>query len=400
MQDLDRLLTPEKRFLDYQDYLIDLIASSYHKSFKDIIATRIKNAFYFFDSTPDVTCQNIKNFNPNMKILVKYHLLNINYTLCKIMAKGIGDLYYYNYLKKFLKINNSFFIKNKDLILNLNFEAFSKESNNFLKDNTTTSDIRNIIRKSREIYLNSCKSINLEPITDENSIEEYLKIKNDIDATNKNTTTSTSIFGKNTVKRLKNKNNSFLIDPDILASDIIYLDDKMAITVLVKTAKNKLQTILAFPLLKQYQSQGLDIALLHELIHISEIKLESMHNPLFSKKEYIPFNEFRTQEKAITLFTKLREDNIHIFDQDDNDDTIYKSYYDEFFYLIEPLLDKYRELIDYCAINNRLSPLYKTLGRDKFDECCNSLSKLFSVSILVDEKLNEMKTYSKRKINK
>ena len=233
--------------------------------------------------------------------------------------------------------------------------------------------------------------------TDENSIEEYLKIKNDIDATNKNTTTSTSIFGKNTVKRLKNKNNSFLIDPDILASDIIYLDDKMAITVLVKTAQNKLQTILAFPLLKQYQSQGLDIALLHELIHISEIKLESMHNPLFSKKEYIPFNEFRTQEKAITLFTKLREDNIHIFDQDDNDDTIYKSYYDEFIYLIEPLLDKYRELIDYCAINNRLSPLYKTLGRDKFDECCNSLSKLFSVSILVDEKLNEMKTYSKHK---
>ena len=111
MQDLDRLLTPEKRFLDYQDYLIDLIASSYHKSFKDTVATRIKDAFYFFDSTPDVTCQNIKNFNPNMKILVKYHLLNINYTLCKIVAKGIGDLYYYNYLKKFLKINNSFFIE-------------------------------------------------------------------------------------------------------------------------------------------------------------------------------------------------------------------------------------------------------------------------------------------------
>ena len=112
MQDLDRLLNPEKRFLEYQDYLIDLIASSYHKSFKDLIATRIKDAFYFFDSTPDVTYQFVKKFNPNIKNLIKYYFLSKDYEITLQTAnKFVNKKRYYPYIKDFFNIKGIF--KNK-----------------------------------------------------------------------------------------------------------------------------------------------------------------------------------------------------------------------------------------------------------------------------------------------
>ena len=89
----------------------------------------------------------------------------------------------------------------------------------------------------------------------------------------------------------------------------------------------------------------------------------------------------------------------------------------KFIPLIEPLLDTYRELIDYCAIANKISPLYKTLGKENFDNYCKSLNDIYNEMEYMSKFLNEgddinvsgdysylqidkMKTYSKRKIIK
>ena len=74
-------------------------------------------------------------------------------------------------------------------------------------------------------------------------------------------------------------------------------------------------------------------------------------------------------------------------------------------------------MIDYCAITNRISPLYKNLGRDNFDTYCKLLDNIFKQyklilkfknedeiidisSLCLDEYVDKMKTYSKRKILK
>ena len=170
MQELDRLLNPNKRFLEYQDYLIDLIASSYHKSFKDLIATRIKDAFYFFDSTPDVTYQFIKEFNPNIKKLIKYYLLNKDYEKKKSSYQYLGKKYYCDYLKGFLDLSASCFRKNIDIILGLNFEVFSKEYNKMLLSSNISRKVKEIIEEERDNYISTFKSIGIEPVTDENVI--------------------------------------------------------------------------------------------------------------------------------------------------------------------------------------------------------------------------------------
>lgn len=405
MQDLDRLLNPEKRFLEYQDYLIDLIASSYHKSFKDLIATRIKDAFYFFDSTPDVTYQFVKKFNPNIKNLIKYYFLSKDYEITLQTAnKFVNKKRYYPYIKDFFNINISYFERNKDKILNLNLDSLSKESEDLLLDPNISEVSKNKIRDKRQEYLDNCKSIGLNPIVDINKVQNYLDYKEKIEEQKKYLITCCSNFGKKVIRRLEHTNNSFLISIEEIATTMLFLDAFSQVRT-IKTNQNNWKSILIFPLLKAPFSNVLDEALIHELIHVSE----NCYN------KYCIFNEIRTEEKAFKLFSKLREDNIYIYDYEENNNKeIPQCIYEVFIPLIEPLLDTYRELIDYCAITNELSPIYENLGYDNFDTYCKLLDKIFKQyklilkfknedeiidisSLCLDEYVDKMKTYSKRK---
>ena len=115
MQDIDKLLNPNKTFLEYQDYLIDLIASSYHKQFKDTVATRIKESLYFFDSLPDITYQTIKNNNSNLKYLYYDYFEKEDDNINNIKKSLINEIKYnwnnklddlYETVKIFKKIKN------------------------------------------------------------------------------------------------------------------------------------------------------------------------------------------------------------------------------------------------------------------------------------------------------
>lgn len=408
MKDLDRLLNPNKRFLEYQDYLIDLIASSYHHSFKDLIATRIKDAFYFFDSTPDVTYQFVKKFNPNIKNLIKYYFLSKDYKFTSQTAnKSVNKKIYYPYIKEFFNISDSYFENYKDEILNLNLDSFSKESEALLLDSNISEAAKNTIRNKRQEYLDNCKSIGLNSAVDVNEVQNYLDYKNKIEKQINYLTTCCSIFGKKVIQRLEHTNNSSLISIEEIATSILFLNAFSQVQT-IKTNHNNWKSILIFPLLKFPFSNILDEALIHELIHVSE----NCYN------KYCFFNEIRTEEKAFKLLSKLREDNIYIFDYEENSNKeIPRCIYEVFIPLIKPLLDTYRQLIDYCAITNRISPLYKNLGRDNFDTYCKLLDNIFKQyklilkfknedeiidisSLCLDEYVDKMKTYSKRKILK
>ena len=134
MQDLDRLLNPNKRFLEYQDYLIDLISSSYHKSFKDLIAKRIKDAIYFFDSTPDVTYDLLKKYNSDLDTLKSYNTLKEDYNSKGYKLREEIDNYISKYLIELLNISDDIFNENKEDILSLRFEVFSKKYKNYLNE--------------------------------------------------------------------------------------------------------------------------------------------------------------------------------------------------------------------------------------------------------------------------
>ena len=130
------------------------------------------------------------------------------------------------------------------------------------------------------------------------------------------------------------------------------------------------------------------------------------HCSFIINKDYSIFNEFRTQEKARSLFKRLRKDNVYIFDQDNN--TLNNSAYDIYLPLVNSLLDNYRELFDSSAINNRLSVINENLGKDNFTNYCIFLRRLYENGLNMhgqsfdgdtisknNDFINKMKKYSK-----
>ena len=410
MQDLDRLLNPEKRFLEYQDYLIDLISSSYHKSFKDLIAKRIKNTLYFFESTPDITYESLYNLNKNLDILKEYKALMDDYMGKGKLFRGIIDDYVSIYLQELLNISDDVLKKNKEEILDLRFDVFSKKYKKYLDyDNM----IKTQLQELQHDYLYTCKRIGIEPLLDEDKIEECLKFINKEEIVLKQNVIRTTSFGKIILNKLDcikgiTSSERLLIARNIFYFDEDFDDNAIAITMLCKVSKDYSWTILSFPILKQYLMTSLDASLLHELIHVSEMSNEICS--IIVNEDYRIFNELRTQDKARYLFERLRKDNVHIFDQDNNDDSTYESTYDSYLPLVDPLLDNYRELFDYSAINNRLSIINNNLGKDNFINYCNFLTSLYENSFNMhgqsfdvdtisknNDLVNKMKTYSKSK---
>lgn len=400
MKDLDRLLNPNKRFLEYRDYLIDLIASSYHKSFKDLIATRIKDAFYFFDSTPDVTYESLYNLDSSLDNLKYYKSLMDDY-----MSKGEKlqdeiDDYTLRYLKELLNISDDVFDKNKEAILGLRFDAFDKKYKKYLDyDN----EVRDLLLELQQDYIDTCKRIGIIPLLDEEKLDDCIDFLKRQEKVLERNVIKNSIFGKNILDRL---GDIPFYKKILLARNIIYFEEDFDcdVTAITSLSKEYSKTFISFPLLKKYLDRGLDINLLHELVHVCEMNDE--HCSFIINKDYSIFNEFRTQEKARSLFKRLRKDNVYIFDQDNN--TLNNSAYDIYLPLVNSLLDNYRELFDSSAINNRLSVINENLGKDNFTNYCIFLTSLYENGLNMhgqsfdgdtisknNDFINKMKTYSK-----
>ena len=395
MKDLDRLLNPNKRFLEYRDYLIDLISCSYHKSFKDIISTRIKDAIYFFDSTPDVTYDLLEKYNSNLDALKRYNALKEDYNSVGCKLRKEIDNYISKYLKELLNLDEDIFNKNKEVILTLRFDAFSKKYKEYLTSND--KELKDLVKRLQQEYLDTCKMIGINPLLDEERIEECLDFLAREEKILERCVITNTIFGKNILKSSENtKTLPFYHKVNLLRSLIYFEDDFYydvdAITLLYKT-KDYYKTFLSFPLIKNYYNKGLDINLLHELIHVSE--MNDKYCSFVINKDYSIFNEFRTQDKARYLFKRLREDNIYIFDQNGNDDSLYKSAYDFYLPLVNPILDNYRNLFDFSAINNSISSINKNLGKDNFNEYCCFLTNIYENNFNIHNQSFDVDTISK-----
>ena len=252
MKDIDRLLNPNKRFLEYQDYLIDLIASSYHKSFKDLIATRIKDAFYFFDSTPDVTYETIKKLDSSLDNLKYYKSLMDDYISKGEKLQDEIDDYTLRYLKELLNISDDVFDKNKEVILGLRFDAFDKRYKKYL---TYDNEEKDLLLELQQDYIDTCKMIGIIPLLDEEKLDDCIQFLNRQEKVLEHNVIKNTIFGKNILDRLDNIKDVAFYKKVIIARELIYFEDDFdydvnAITTFYKISENYSKTYISFPLLK------------------------------------------------------------------------------------------------------------------------------------------------------
>ena len=110
MVDLDRLINSEDRLNKYLDYLIEILASDYHYSFKDLIAKRLKDVVYIFDSFPSDSYEVLKRLGFNAKEkkdLFNYYLEHKDYLDNERIIDKVINKKRDNYLKDAFNISSS-----------------------------------------------------------------------------------------------------------------------------------------------------------------------------------------------------------------------------------------------------------------------------------------------------
>ncbi len=372
MVDIDRLINSEERLNKYLDYLIEILASDYHYSFKDLIARRLRETVYIFDSLPGDSYYTLKylGFNPKVnKKLYKYYLEHKDY-LAK--EKNINKQAYKIYdvsIKEAFNITSSFYKDNRCVINKLDYKYFSSICEEYYND----ENFMKVIDEYRKIYLETCKEIGLEPLVDQEKIDHLLKTLAGLCNFSNYKLLNSTLFGKRMKEKIGLK---FNVDPSLQNNYLRNILDKAEnASAITTTIKNK--TLIYHPLFFNYNRESLDLTLLHEMIHSLERTNNNCGLDIINQEQTI-FNELRTEAKAIKIIKKIRKEQIYIFDMDDSV-TKSTTTYDRFIPLVSSFLDEYKEILDYVAITNRMSILYKFFSKDAFDSYTYLLESIYEL---------------------
>ena len=71
-----------------------------------------------------------------------------------------------------------FYNQNKNVILRLHFESFSKGIKEIIIDSDIDKKIRDAFVEIQQDYLDTCRSIGLTPLVDEKKIQSFLEFSN------------------------------------------------------------------------------------------------------------------------------------------------------------------------------------------------------------------------------
>lgn len=399
MVDLDRLINSEDRLNKYLDYLIEILASDYHYSFKDLIAKRLKDVVYIFDSFPSDSYEVLKRLGFNAKEkkdLFNYYLEHKDYLDNERIIDKVINKKRDNYLKDAFNISSSFYKKNRKIINSLDYKYFSS----FYDEYYDRSDISKVIDNYRRNYIKTCKKIGLSPLVDQKKIDLLIESCNYLNDFKNYKLLNSTLFGKRMKEKigLKLQVNSSLQNK-YLRNLLDIEEHTLAFTTCIKN-----KTVIYFPILANYQ-ESLDVVLLHEMIHALE-RVNNNYGLDIVNLEQTTFNELRTQKKALEISKKLRKDHVYIFDMDDRN-TKSNITYDKFIPLVSNFLEENKQLLDYAALTNRMSILYKMFSKDDFELYTYILENMYylyqvngyqNISSIIKDNKNEICELEKRMV--
>lgn len=135
--------------------------------------------------------------------------------------------------------------------------------------------------------------------------------------------------------------------------------------------KEKIYHFIKYPIVSLYNEgiRGLDISLIHELIHKIEwnIRLMCGLNLHDEKNTNKIVNEIRTQKLAIKITHKLHNAKVFIYDNPNDYKIEGESDYERMFPLVSDFFEEYESFFKECAINNAIDKLEEKFGESWHD---------------------------------
>ena len=398
------------------NYIEEMLIEEYGYRYEELIRNRLSKTNYIFKSLPDITYYSLKElgYDPKKyKSLEKYYQDYINYRqvedyLDKKIKKKI-----YNYLKEKLSLSDDYLSKHLNEILSLNYQVFSENSMNILRYSLNES-LKSLIIEKQSDFIRRCmeEDLPLAVIDISKELDAYTSL---LERSKQIQLLKLTNFGKEMTNHISNiLDTNYYYESLNYSRKILFDDNNVATTWSIERNK-KSYIIVYLPILKIKDDISIDHVLVHESIHAIESKKGNSGIGSYKRDNNV-INELKTESKTMRLHNKMKKDGISIFDTEENSNKT-ECLYTHFVSLVEPLLQDYEDLFNYCSLYNRVSPLYKVFGKDNFVNFSKDVSDLYYTADLINKlvekgttvsinitpykkQIDKMKTYSKRKIIK
>lgn len=395
------------------NYIEEMLIEEYGYRYEELIRNRLSKTNYIFKSLPDITYYSLKElgYDPKKyKSLEKYYQDYINYRqvedyLDKKIKKKI-----YNYLKEKLSLSDDYLSKHLNEILSLNYQVFSENSMNILRYSLNES-LKSLIIEKQSDFIRRCmeEDLPLAVIDISKELDAYTSL---LERSKQIQLLKLTNFGKEMTNHISNiLDTNYYYESLNYSRKILFDDNNVATTWSIERNK-KSYIIVYLPILKIKDDISIDHVLVHESIHAIESKKGNSGIGSYKRDNNV-INELKTESKTMRLHNKMKKDGISIFDTEENSNKT-ECLYTHFVSLVEPLLQDYEDLFNYCSLYNRVSPLYKVFGKDNFVNFSKDVSDLYYTADLINklvekgttvfinftpyqDKINEMRSYAKRK---
>ena len=395
------------------NYIEEMLIEEYGYRYEELIRNRLSKTNYIFKSTPDITYYSLKElgYDPKKyKSLEKYYQDYINYRqvedyLDKKIKKKI-----YNYLKEKLSLSDDYLSKHLNEILSLNYQVFSENSMNILRYSLNES-LKSLIIEKQSDFIRRCmeEDLPLAVIDISKELDAYTSL---LERSKQIQLLKLTNFGKEMTNHISNILDTNYYYESLNYSRKILFDDNNAATTWSIERNKKSYIIVYLPILKIKDDISIDHVLVHESIHAIESKKGNSGIGSYKRDNNV-INELKTESKTMRLHNKMKKDGISIFDTEENSNKT-ECLYTHFVSLVEPLLQDYEDLFNYCSLYNKVSPLYKILGKKNLTNFSMNMNKIYNIIIYLDQllengdtvsidftpyknQIDEMRSYAKRK---
>lgn len=364
-----------ENFNKYKNIIISLFADYYGQEYYDLINKRINSTYIDFSSTPVEDYKYAMRHGNKVSYFDK-EIIKLRYKLYRNLEKESRKNNFAlltKYISDNLLITDLSKIKMKILLLLLSDEnfnsglidSFSSKSTDLLNNNSVTTCIKESIINDREMFKKISKKlgIDISKLTSD-SVDKIIEYRKELQGNHKNYIAKNSQFGEKMFETIKNEFNLEL-QPEAL-STICFIENSYAGNIIVKNDNNtSFYNFIRIPLIHLINIgvKGLDVNLIHELIHKIETDKDCVGISIKNDENTnMIINEIRTQKLAIHITKQLHKRGIFIYDNPSDYKIEGEATYEWMFPLSENFLEEFEDIFSSCAINNDIDKLNDYFG--------------------------------------
>lgn len=357
------IINPDLVMPIIKNLLLAHYIEEYPAEYKSIIAQRLDDVVFIFDSNPKdnllFISSNIGNIN-DLDFIRRTNLEFKNYESIenKINKKLESMLrtYITNHFERSISGNGK--------VLDLDFESYSAGSIDIL--NSDDDSKRNELLSRQHKYKVDSYFLGIEPITKYEQIDDIICYKRALLKYKNQQLVSKTKWGKRIKQELREKYCFTPNDEDLVE---LLFDDDSATTAILKDNSGESRCVVHIPLVRNSKFGNLDRILYHELRHVIESTDHSSGLYDFKSNRYNSINEVRTEMHALEdeqylmdfLFFGRGYDNV--------------SLYESLIPLHKEFFDNNKELFDMVAIDGKIDVLERLIGEDYLDKIESDLQK-------------------------